>query len=100
MNMYCWLPPYRLLFSNALTLLCVLNAPFGRDPLSSTILREHDKVAWQCAAEQMDYQHYLLRLTELELLHLEPGPLNAVSGKRSSRSSRPWTASTSWPSSR
>ena len=33
-----------------------------------TILREYDKVARQCAVEQVDYQHYLLRITELELL--------------------------------
>jgi DNA replication protein DnaC len=36
-----------------------------------TILREYDKVARQCAAEQVDYQHYLLRITELELLDRE-----------------------------
>ncbi len=36
-----------------------------------TILREYDKVARQCAVEQMDYQHYLLRITELELLDRE-----------------------------
>ena len=35
------------------------------------ILREYDKVARQCAVEQMDYQHYLLRITELELLNRE-----------------------------
>jgi DNA replication protein DnaC len=33
-----------------------------------TILSEYDKVARQCAAEQVDYPRYLLRLTELELL--------------------------------
>jgi DNA replication protein DnaC len=33
-----------------------------------TILREYDKVARQCAVEQLDYQRYLLRMTELELL--------------------------------
>ena len=31
-----------------------------------TILNEYDKVARQCAAEQVDYPRYLLRLTELE----------------------------------
>jgi DNA replication protein DnaC/transposase len=36
-----------------------------------TILREYDKVARQCAVEQLDYQHYLLRITELELLDRE-----------------------------
>ena len=36
-----------------------------------TILREYDKVARQCAVEQVDYQHYLLRITELELLDRE-----------------------------
>src|SRR5271165_6235861 len=33
-----------------------------------TILSEYDKVARQCAAEQVDYPRYLLRMTELELL--------------------------------
>src|ERR1700693_3678748 len=36
-----------------------------------TILREYDKVARQCAVEQVDYPRYLLRLTELELLDRE-----------------------------
>ena len=36
-----------------------------------TSLREYDKVARQCAVEQVDYQHYLLRITELELLDRE-----------------------------
>jgi DNA replication protein DnaC len=36
-----------------------------------TLLREYDKVARQCAAEQVDYPRYLLRLTELELLDRE-----------------------------
>ena len=36
-----------------------------------TILREYDKVARQCAAEQLDYQRYLLRMSELELLDRE-----------------------------
>jgi len=36
-----------------------------------TFLREYDKVARQCAVEQVDYQHYLLRITELELLDRE-----------------------------
>jgi DNA replication protein DnaC len=36
-----------------------------------TILREYDKVVRQCAVEQVDYQHYLLRITELELLDRE-----------------------------
>jgi hypothetical protein len=30
-----------------------------------TVLREYDKVARQCAVEPVDYQHYLLRFTEL-----------------------------------
>ena len=33
-----------------------------------TILREYPKVARQCAAEGVDYERYLLRLTELELI--------------------------------
>src|SRR5271156_3950505 len=36
-----------------------------------TILREYDKVARQCAAEDVDYPRYLLRMTELELLERE-----------------------------
>ncbi|MGA2439131.1 MAG: IS21-like element helper ATPase IstB [Acidobacteriaceae bacterium] len=36
-----------------------------------TFLREHDKVARQCAAESADYPRYLLRLAELELLDRE-----------------------------
>ncbi|MDX6459679.1 MAG: hypothetical protein QOE55_3376 [Acidobacteriaceae bacterium] len=35
-----------------------------------TILREYDKVARQCAVEQLEYQRYL-RMTELELLDRE-----------------------------
>src|SRR6516162_6109871 len=36
-----------------------------------TFLREYDKVARQCAVEQVDYPRYLLRMTELELLERE-----------------------------
>jgi DNA replication protein DnaC len=36
-----------------------------------TFLREYDKVARQCAAEDVDYPRYLLRMTELELLERE-----------------------------
>jgi DNA replication protein DnaC len=36
-----------------------------------TMLREYDKVARQCAVEQLDYPRYLLRMTELELLNRE-----------------------------
>jgi hypothetical protein len=36
-----------------------------------TFLREHDKVARQCAAEGTDYPRYLLRLAELELIDRE-----------------------------
>ncbi len=37
----------------------------------TTILREYDKMARECAVEQVDYQYYLLRITELELLDRE-----------------------------
>src|SRR5271154_5092777 len=51
-----------------------------------TILREYDKVARQCAVEQVDYQHYLLRITELELLdrerHRTPHPPGEVPGRQ------------------
>ena len=33
-----------------------------------TFLREYDKVAGQCAAEGVDHQDYLLRLSELEMI--------------------------------
>jgi DNA replication protein DnaC len=36
-----------------------------------TFLREHDKLALQCAAEGVDHTGYLLRLAELELLDRE-----------------------------
>ena len=36
-----------------------------------TFLREYDKLSRQCAAERADYPHYLLRLSELELLDRE-----------------------------
>ena len=36
-----------------------------------SFLREYDKLSRQCAAEQADYPHYLLRLSELELLDRE-----------------------------
>jgi DNA replication protein DnaC len=36
-----------------------------------TFLREYDKVARQCAAEDVDYPRYLLRVSELELLDRE-----------------------------
>ena len=36
-----------------------------------TFLREHDKLARQCAAEGVDHPIYLLRLAELELLDRE-----------------------------
>ncbi|MGB8479910.1 MAG: IS21-like element helper ATPase IstB [Acidobacteriaceae bacterium] len=36
-----------------------------------TMLREYDHIARQCATEQVNYQRYLLRMTELELLDRE-----------------------------
>jgi len=36
-----------------------------------TFLREHDKLAQQCASEGVDHTGYLLRLTELELIDRE-----------------------------
>src|SRR3712207_874694 len=36
-----------------------------------TFLREHDKLARQCAAEGVDHVRYLLRLVELELIERE-----------------------------
>ena len=36
-----------------------------------TVLREHEKIARQCAAENVDHVRYLVRLTELELIDRE-----------------------------
>ena len=36
-----------------------------------TMLREYDRVARQCATEDLDYPRYLLRMAELELLDRE-----------------------------
>ena len=36
-----------------------------------TFLREYDKLARQCAAEDIDYPRYLLRMSQLELLDRE-----------------------------
>jgi hypothetical protein len=36
-----------------------------------TFLREHDKLARQCAADGVDHPRYLLRLAELELIDRE-----------------------------
>ena len=36
-----------------------------------TMLREYDRVARQCAVEDVDYPRYLLRMAELELLDRE-----------------------------
>jgi len=36
-----------------------------------TVLREHEKIARQCAAENVDHVRYLARLIELELLDRE-----------------------------
>ena len=36
-----------------------------------TFLREYDKLARQCAGEEVDYPRYLLRLAELEMIERE-----------------------------
>ena len=36
-----------------------------------TFLREYDKLARQCAADNVDHVRYLLRLAELELIDRE-----------------------------
>ena len=36
-----------------------------------TFLREYDKLARQCAGEEVDYPRYLLRLAELEMMERE-----------------------------
>jgi hypothetical protein len=65
-----------------------------------TILREYDKVARQCAVEQVDYNTICCASPNWSYWTASAGQQNAASGKRSSRSSRPWTASTSSPSPR
>ena len=65
-----------------------------------TFLREYDKVARQCAAEGVDYPRYLLRMTELELLDRERRATERRIQQASSRWSRAWTPSSSWPSHR
>ena len=61
-----------------------------------SFLREHDKLARQCATEGVDHTGYLLRLAELELLDRERGGWSSgASARRGSRRSRAWTASTS-----
>ena len=63
-----------------------------------TFLREYDKVARQCAAEDVDYPRYLPRMRELELLDRDRRVQSDAFAKRSSRWSRASTASTSSPS--
>src|ERR1019366_4881662 len=43
----------------------------GPTTLMPTTLRDYDKVAQQCAAEDVDYPRFLLRSAELELLDRE-----------------------------
>jgi hypothetical protein len=65
-----------------------------------TMLREYDRVARQCAAEDIDYPGYLLRMTELELLDRERRATERRIGQAKFPSPRVWTASNSWPSPR
>jgi len=62
-----------------------------KEPRLPTILREYDKVARQCAVEQVDYQRYLLRMTELELLDRERRATERCIRQAKFPSSRPWT---------
>jgi hypothetical protein len=62
-----------------------------------TMLREYDKVARQCAVEQLDYQRYLLRVTELELLDRERRATERRIRQAKFPVVKTWTASTSWP---
>ena len=78
-----------------------------------TVLREYEKLARQCAAENVDHVRYLMRLIEPEL----PGgqrppdvacargratarraPSSGASATPASQRSRAWRASTSTPS--
>ena len=49
-----------------------------------TFLREHDRLARQCAAEGADHLRYLLRLAELELIERKEGWWSAGSARRTS----------------
>ena len=52
-----------------------------------TFLGEFDKLARQCAGEEVDYPRYLLRLAELEMICLRLSSLNPSSISRPSRDS-------------
>jgi hypothetical protein len=62
-----------------------------------TILREYDKVARQCAVEQLDYPRYLLRMTELELMDRERRATERRIRQASFPVIKTMTAWTSWP---
>jgi IstB-like ATP binding protein len=62
-----------------------------------TILSEYDKVARQCAAEQVDYPRYLLRLTELELLDRDRRAIERRIRQAKFPVVRVWTVSNSSP---
>src|SRR4029450_3813106 len=49
----------------------LLPAPHLKALKLPTFLREHDKLARQCAAEGVDHTRYLLRLAELEMIERE-----------------------------
>ena len=48
-----------------------------------TVLREHEKLARQCATEGVDHVRYLARLIELELLDREARMIDRRSSRRS-----------------
>ena len=57
-----------------------------------TMLREYDRVARQCAVEDVDYPRYLLRMAELELLDRERRATERRIRQAKFRSPRAWTA--------
>ena len=60
-----------------------------------TFLREHDKLARQCASEGLDHVQFLARLVELELIDRERRMIERRIKAAKSRRSKAWTASTS-----
>ena len=61
-------------------------------------LREHGKVAGQCAAEDVDHTGYLLRLAELELIDRHHRMVERrIKAARFPASRRASTPSASWP---
>ena len=60
-----------------------------------TVLREHQKLARQCAADNVDHVRYLARLVELELLDREARMIERrIKAAKSRLPAVGWTCST------